>query len=401
MRLLLLYLLSLTLVFATTQTGFSIDETNVTSSELPSLSRTPLNETTEDLNNSSLILEEAFDTIEPEVQAKLLYQSYFEAPKKLFQGQLFTLTIKTLSTKKDFDDLKYEFSNALGLSLVTQEYTRRVDSPYFYDTFYFQVKGSRVKTPRVTTSLLFNNFSDILQDELEGIRIDTVRLNPEKDFSGVLADKFKIIEYKTTQYDNQSNIVVFSAEAKMGNLQDFSLKIAKKENIDSYEESLPYSKITYYAVVSKQLDELKFTYFNLKTRRFQNVIVPIIVHNDRVSTQTDLAPTQNMHTVPKLIAFAIVSVLGLALFIYRRNKFFLLIFIVPLFFIVQLLVPKKQVCIKYDSNIYLLPMNNGTIFEQVPYQFTTEALGESKGFTKIRMHNKQIGWVKDDNLCKN
>ncbi len=401
MRFFSLLLLSFTLAFATTQTGFYTDETNRSDSDFSALRNTSLLETAEDINASSLMLEDEIEVLEPEVQAKLLYQSYFKPPKKLFKGQIFTLTIKTLSTKKDFDDLKYEFNNALGLSLISEDYTRRVESPYFYDTFYFQVKGSRVKTPHVTTSLLFNNYSDILKDELDGIKIDTVRLNPEKDFSGILADKFKIIEYKTTQYDNKNNIVVFSAEAKMGNLKDFSLKIAKKENIDSYEEKLPYEKITYYAVVSKQLDELKFTYFNLKTRRFENVIVPIIVHNDRVSTQTDLAPTQNMHTVPKLIAFSIVSLLALALFIYKRNKFFLLVFIVPLFFIAQLLVPKKQICIEADSSIYLLPMSNGTVFEQVPYQFTTEALGESKGFTKIRMHNKQIGWVKDDNLCKN
>jgi len=399
MRFLSLFLLSFTLAFATTQTGFSFEESNT--SEVPTSPTTLASKVSTDLNESLGTLEEETLVVEPEIQAKLLYQSYFKPPKKLFKGQIFTLTIKTLLAKKNFDDLKYEFSNTLGLSLISEEYSRRQEAPYFYDTFYFQVKSSRVKTPHVTTSLLFNDYSDILKDELNGIRIDTVNLNPEKDFSGILADTFKITEYKTTQYDNQSNIVVFSAEAKMGNLQDFSLNIAKKENIDSYEATLPYSKITYYAVVSKQLDELKFTYFNLKTRRFQNVIVPIIVHNDRVSTQTDLAPTQNMHVTPKLIAFSIVALLGLALYIYRRNKFFLLIFIIPLFFIAQLLVPKKQVCIQADSNIYLLPMLNGTVFEQVPYRFTTEALGESKDFTKIRMQNKQIGWVKDDNLCKN
>jgi len=399
MRFLSLFLLSISLAFAITSTGFSLDESNTTTT-LSTLTQ-DINKSIDDVNESFEIIAEESVFIEPEIQAKLLYQSYFKPPTKLFKGQIFTLTIKTLSAKKNFDDLKYEFTNALGLTLVSDEYARKQEPPYFYDTFYFQVKGSRVKTPHVTTSLLFNDYSNILKEELGGIRIDTVKLNPEKDFSGILANTFKITEYKTTQYDNQSNIVVFSAEAKMGNLQDFSLNIAKKENIDSYEATLPYAKITYYAVVSKQLDELKFTYFNLKTRRFQNVIVPIIVHNDRVSTQTDLAPTQNMHVTPKLIAFSIVSLLGLALFIYRRNKFFLLIFIIPLFFIGQLLVPKKQVCIKADSNIYLLPMHNGTIFEQVPYQFTTEALGESKDFTKIRMQNQQIGWVKDDNLCKN
>lgn len=345
--------------------------------------------------------EETEETVEEEIQAKLLYQSYYELPKKLFKGQVFTLTIKALSAKKGYERLDYNFSNGSGLTLLSDEKERKINSPYFYDTFYFQVTGNRVRIPDVKTSLIFKDESGSLNETLRGERISTVRLNPEKDFSQVLAENFNILEYKTSQYDNQHNIVVFSAEAKMANLNDFSLHAADKEGIDAYEQELPYSKFTYYAVVSKQLNELKFTYFNLNTRRFQDVVIPIIVINDRVSTQTDLAPTQNTHVFAKIIAAGLVSAVGIVLFIYRRKKLYLLIVILPLFFIAKLSVPIKHVCVKEDSNIYLLPMKNGTIFEKVPFRFTTESLGEAENFTKIRMQNNQIGWVQDENLCKN
>lgn len=345
--------------------------------------------------------EETEETVEEEIQAKLLYQSYYELPKKLFKGQVFTLTIKALSAKKGYERLDYNFSNGSGLTLLSDEKERKINSPYFYDTFYFQVTGNRVRIPDVKTSLIFKDESGSLHETLRGERISTVRLNPEKDFSQVLAENFNILEYKTSQYDNQHNIVVFSAEAKMANLNDFSLHAADKEGIDAYEQELPYSKFTYYAVVSKQLNELKFTYFNLNTRRFQDVVIPIIVINDRVSTQTDLAPTQNTHVFAKIIAAGLVSAVGIVLFIYRRKKLYLLIVILPLFFIAKLSVPIKHVCVKEDSNIYLLPMKNGTIFEKVPFRFTTESLGEAENFTKIRMQNNQIGWVQDENLCKN
>lgn len=341
--------------------------------------------------------------IEPEkeeIKAKLLYQSYFDLPKKLFKGQIFTLTIKALSANEDYESLSYSFENAVGIKLLSEEHIRKIETPYIYDTFYFQVKGSHVRIPDVITSLTFNNTNRNITEALSGKKIETVRLNPEKDFSAILATDFKVIEYKTSQYDNQHNIVVFSAEANMANLKDFSLKEAVKEGIDIYEEDLPYSKITYYAVVSKQLNELKFSYFNLNTRRFSDVIIPIIVENDRVSTQTDLAPTQNTHAFKKIILAAVISVIGLAMYIIRRRKLYLLVFIVPLFFIAKLSVPIRHVCIKHDSSIYLLPVKNGTIFEQVPYQFTTEELGVADDFTKIRMPNKQIGWVKDEDLCK-
>lgn len=391
MRFLTIFLLSFSLVFSNTELN-SIDSTE----EFIESSNIQANEYIEEAH----VLDETPSEQKPEIKAKLLYQSYFELPKKLFRGQVFPLTIKTLSAKKDFDDIIYEFSSPVGLKTISDEPQRKVISPYFYDTFYFQVTGNNIKTPKVTTSLIFKNNDDELKEVLDGVRIDTVKLNPEKDFSSVLADEFKILEYKTTQYDDLHNIVVFSAEAKMANLNEFSLKIAKKENIDSYEADLPYSKITYYAVVTKQLDELKFTYFNIQKRRFINVVIPIIVHNDMVSTQTDLAPTQNTHVLAKIVAFSLVSILGLILFIIRRNKLYLLIFIIPLFFIANLSVPTKYVCINKDSSIYLLPIRNGTIFEKAPNKFTTESLAEVQDFTKIRMKNKQIGWVKDEDLCK-
>lgn len=341
------------------------------------------------------------ESVDGEIKPKLLYQSYHELPKKLFKGQIFTLTIKALSAKEDYKSLHYDFSNAQGVRLLSEEKIREVIEPYFYDTFYFQVTDNYVKTPDVTTSLIFENYSGGLQEVLKGQRIDAVRLNPKKDFSQVLANNFTVIEYKTTQYDDKHNIIVFSVEAEMANLKDFSLKAAKKEGIDSYEEELPYSSFTYYCVVPKNLHELKFSYFNLNTRRFKDIIIPIIVENDQVSTQTDLAPTENTHDIKKITAFSLVSLFGLIMFIYRRRKLYLLVFIAPLFFIAKLMVPIKHVCVNADANVYLLPVSNGTVFEQTSYRFTTESLGETKEFTKIRMNNQQIGWVKNENLCQN
>jgi len=337
---------------------------------------------------------------EPEIQAKLLYQSYVDLPKKLFKGQIFTITIKALSAQKDYESLNYTFSSAQSIRRLDKDKERRIAKPYFYDTFYFQVTGSKVRIPNVKTTLVFSGLQDSMSEMLNGKFIETVKLNPENDFSKILASKFKILEYKTSQYDNQHNIVVFSAEAQMANLKDFSLQAATKEGIDAYEENLPYSTFTYYAVVSKQLNELKFSYFDINTRHFKDVVIPIIVSNDRVSTQTDLAPTQNTHAFKKMILAGIISTIGLVLFATRRKKFYLLIAIIPLFFIAKLAVPIKHVCISADSNIYLLPMKNGTVFEKVPFRFTTEELGSSQGFRKIRMQNKQIGWVKDENLCQ-
>jgi len=111
-------------------------------------------------NSSDQETEEANETVkevEEEIQAKLLYQSYYELPKKLFKGQVFTLTIKALSAQKDYDSLDYNFSNEEGLTLLSDERERKINAPYFYDTFTFRSQGtvsaSLMSGPRLSSTV--------------------------------------------------------------------------------------------------------------------------------------------------------------------------------------------------------------------------------------------------------
>ena len=341
------------------------------------------------------------DAVPQAVVQKVLYLNYEALPERLFKGEVFSLTIKTLSTISDYNNIVYDFHNTLGLTQINKKPNRKRKGRYFYDTFFFKVKGARVKTPDVTASLLLEDGTKAYPTTIVGEEIRTNVLNPNYAFSGVLADSFEIKDYKTTVYSPRYNILVFSATATRSNLDDFNLTRIKKQGFESLNRSVSLSKMTYFVILPKNLESLKFTYFNLKSKKFVSKLIPIIVNDNSVSTQSDLTPIDHTHTQLKIsiaIGFAIV---GFIIFVFRRKIIYLGLVAVPLIYVAYAAIPVEYACIKAGSNIYLLPMENGTIFETTPSQYSLEVQGDIKNYVKVKLHNDKIGWVHHDDICSN
>lgn len=336
---------------------------------------------------------------EPEVIEKVLYLSYEKVPERLFKGEIFPLTVKTLSTMEGFEEITYHFSNAQGVNLITEKPERSVVGKYFYDTFYFQATTQWIRTPDITASLAFSQFSSNHSTTLPGKKIDGVALNPDSDFSQVLAGQFSVTNYKTTRYDRLSNIAVFSVKAQRANLEQFALKGYEKQGFESLQASYGDSTMTYYVIIPKKLENLTFSYFNLNSSSFDRVLIPIIVENDEVSTQSDLKPKEHKHELIKMGVAGAVSLISLVLLYLRRKIAYVILVVIPLIYIALAAVPIRHACVKAESPIYLLPMENGTIFEMSATQYTLEVQGEIEGYTKVKLLNNKIGWVKNEDLC--
>ncbi len=336
---------------------------------------------------------------EPEVEEKVLYVSYDYLPEQVFTGEIFPVTFKTLSTIDRYDDILYEFSNGRGVKQISKTPERSVKNQYFYDTFYFQAISNVVTLPNVTVSLSFSQFSQNHATTLNGKRIAAINLNPNRDFSHILAEDFALTNTKTTKYDSQNNILVFSATAKRSNLDNFTLDTYEKQGFESLQLSHDMSLMTYYIVIPKKLEEIQFSYFDLTDKSFKQILIPIMIDNDTVSTQSDLKPKEYAHQIIKVAVAGAVSIVGLILLYIRRKLFYLIVIIIPLVYIAYASIPIRYACIKQDSPIYLLPMSNGTIFEKASTQYNLEVQGSIDGYTKVKLQNNKIGWVKNEDLC--
>jgi len=337
-------------------------------------------------------------TIAPPLK-KVLYLNYEKTPTRVIKGEIFYITIKTLSTTKNFLDIAYNFSNYYGLELLNKIPYRDIQDRYYYDSFYFYVQDDKAKLPDITASIA--SYTKYKDTTILGKKLNVITLNPKKDFSKIIANSLSLIEYRTTSYNNKYNIVVFEVNATNTKLENMNFQDVYKQGQESIKGSYLNSKIIYFVIIDKKLEEFSFSYFNLLVNDFNTITIPIIVDDDSVSTQTDLKPKDQSRERLKMNIASVIAIIGFAFILWRKKYIYLILILVPLIYMVYLSIPQKDICIKQGSNIYLLPVSNGTIFETTEVQTTLKKEGAVKKFTKVKLQNNKIGWVRDEDICNN
>lgn len=319
-------------------------------------------------------------------------------PSHLYIGEIFPLTLKLTPTDIASGNIEYTLQGEEGIRIFSQTPVRSVKGDAVYDTFYFLVQSNTIRLPDITATA---TSTGTLSNVLAGLSFNASPLNPPSTYANVLADSFKVIDYKTTAYNQESNIVVFTVKATRCNIATFSLVNAIKQGFESKLPNVAESTMTYYAIIPNSEQTLDFTIFNLKKNRYESISIPIVVDDDAVSTQSDLSPTDARHTELKVGAAAIFGVICISLFYWRRSKWYLYVSVLPLFYVVFTLLPNSNVCVKKGASVYLLPIKHGTIFETTTEEEKLEVENTVGDFTKIHLGNNKVGWVHERDLCSN
>ncbi len=328
---------------------------------------------------------------------KVIYLSYDEVPPRVIKGQISSFTIKSISTVSDFPDVKYELSNSNGIKILDDFPLRDSKGKYFYDTFHFLVTSKYAKLPDINASLI--GTEDYDSSILKGSPLDVITLNPKKNFSNVIANYMELVEYKTTDYDRTHNIAIFVLSAINSNIKAMHFENINKQGVESVSESYDESKITYYVVLDKAIKEFSFSYFNLSKNKFEMIHIPIVVVDDSVVTQSDLKPIDQSHQLLKIEIAAAISFIAFLFILWRKKYIYLIFILLPIAYIAYTWVPQKDICIKKGSQIHLLPVDNGTIFETTPNKYKLQKEGSVKGYVKVKLKNDKIGWVKNEDIC--
>lgn len=335
----------------------------------------------------------------PQVDQKTLYSSYASLPTSLFKGELFSITLKTLTTETHFDSISYQMEGGEGLRLLSETPQERKEGPYFYHTFSFVVTGTKVRTPNITVSLSYSVYHQGESLILQGRDIDVIALNPPEDYCGVIADFLTIERYKANPYDDTQNILWFEASLTGGDLTAFRLPSSTQQGFESNQSHADSMRFSYYALVPKSSDLIEFSFFERRSGRFQKRVVPVIVDDDSVSTQSDLKPRDHRHTELKLYGAAGAAALFLVLLLQRRKVLYLLGLLLSVAFGVWTYGPIEKVCVRAQSPIFLLPMRGGTVFEVTQEERHFEREGRTHGYIKIKLPSNQIGWIRDEDRC--
>ena len=332
------------------------------------------------------------------VSSTSLTISYSLSSKRPYVGEVIPVTVKLTPKDLASGDIEYSIQNEEGIRLFSQSPKRQVKDDAVYDTFYFVVQSPFIRLPDISATEATTRGTS---QPLIGTTLSASTLTPPSSYANLIAEHFNVLQYKTTPYDSENNIVVFTAKAQRANIETFSIPNAVQQGFESKNSNPAIAQMTYYIVVPNNEKNISFTYFDLTNQRYESVNIPIVVDDDTVSTQSDLSPTDIRHTELKVIAAGVFSALLLVLFYWKRHKIFLYLLILPAVYLVSVFWPNQEICVKPGADIYLLPIEHGTVYDKTTQVSHYEAEKEVENFYKIHLEENRVGWVNKRDLCSN
>jgi len=312
-------------------------------------------------------------------------------PKQVYEKEIFPISFLITSSVSN-KDVSFNFYGDKKPVLEEPEIIQN-ETKTFY-TFYFKTTKKLFKIPKIT--VILNGKEKVLN----GVRIPVKKLPKSKNFSGVIASGIKIKNYQVSVFDKSSNMIAISIEAHDANLEDIYIPSALKDGVENAKRTGSKMEIHYYIVLPSTDKSLIFSYFNTTKGTFVDKSIPIKLHDGEVAAQTDLNPKDDSFEALKKYALLILSILFLLLFLWKRDFFYLVLAVISAAILLTFYTALATVCIKEGSPLYIVPTSTSTTSIHIDKRFTTTKLAERNDFVKIKYKNGTVGWIKNENLCK-
>jgi len=95
-----------------------------------------------------------------------------------------------------------------------------------------------------------------------------------------------------------------------------------------------------------------------------------------------------------------ITIIFAILFIWKRDIFYLMVALLSSILLIILYIPLSNICVKPNSPIYIIPTFNSTIGGYTEHRVTTVELAKRGDYHKIEYKKGIIGWIKDEDICK-
>ncbi len=317
---------------------------------------------------------------------------YSYVPKKVYEKQVFPISFLTTNSA-DKKAISFNFKGKK--QPIMEEPVIIHNGPKTFYTFYFKTTEKLFSIPKVI--VIFNGKEKILS----GLKIPVKKIPKNKGFSGVIASGLKIKNHQVSVYDEKTNLIAISFEAHDANLEDIYIPSALKDGTENIKRDGSKMEIHYYIVLPSEQTELTFSYFDTIKETFVQKTIPIQMQDGSVAAQTDLNPKDDSFEVLKKYTLLSLVVLFVLLFIWKRDFFYLIMAVIAAAILLTFYTALATVCVKEGSPLYIVPTSNSTTSIHIDTQYKTTKLAERNEFVKIEYKNGTVGWIKDEDLCKN
>ncbi len=318
---------------------------------------------------------------------------YSYMPKKVYENQLFPVTIIDTTEREDHPAFQFDISSNIQ-PLFKKPLIIRNGNDRFY-TFYFKASKVNVRIPTLFI------ISDSLSISLNTKTIPITPLKPREDFCAVIAADMKIKNHQVSNYDEKHHLVTLSIEAFEANLENMKLNQADEFGIEYLKREDAKVEAEFYVVVPQTQKSLKFTYFNTIKKQYVFLEMSVELADARVTTQSDLNPKEDSFEKLKKYTFITLVLFFFLMFLLKRDFFYLILGVVSFITLLTFYIPHKKICVKQGAPLYILPTQTSTMSTKVDEKFEAMLLGERGEFKKVEYKKGIIGWIKNEDLCNN
>jgi len=319
---------------------------------------------------------------------------YSYMPKKVYENQVFPVTIMCLSGCRD-EHVNFTFDEVSPVQPLSDTASIIRNGKESFYTFYFKAEQIDVRVPR----LFIRSENEEVTLAPQVVMLGT--LKQREDFCGVLAADMKLENSQVSNYDETNKLVTLTVEALEANLEDMYLNNVLESGIEHLQRD--YSKVyaEFYFVVPEAEKEIKFTYFNTIKNQYVYLKTPIELVNRTVVSQTDLNPKEDSFELLKRYAAMALTGFFLLMFLFKRDFFYLVLGVISFITLLTLYIPHQKVCITQGAPIFILPTETSTMSTKVEEEYETVLLGEHADYKKVEYKSGLIGWIKNEDICKN
>ena len=322
--------------------------------------------------------------------------SYSYVPKFVYKNQVFPITIyvKHYNSK---DEPRFDFDAMALIQPIDPKPTKLINKDSAYYTFYFKAdtQDSKINTPTINIWNL--DYTYILHPKY--IKIKKLNTKKEKNFSNVIASNLRINQVKIDPYDSKNYLITLKLEANEANLEDISIPNVEDDGIEELKRDGARVTASYYFITPSSKKSINFSYYNTIKNSF--ITKKISTKNIKNYSDTvELSPKDlSFDKIKRYILYSVI-VIFLILIIFTKDLLYIIITAFLIALTIYLNLSYKKICIQEGASVYILPTQNSNISRQIDKRITTTMVNKYKNFNKIEYKNI-IGWIKDEDLCKN
>ena len=328
--------------------------------------------------------------------SKSIYITYEKNSQREFIGQICEFELNIIIAQREINTIHHSFSDEKNITLLNSGTWTMIDKNRYTLKFLGQINNLNYKLPDVTITV--NQGENQSQESLVGEEFIASKIAHKHDFSGVIAQKLTLVDYKVEGYNQQMNKLSFLIEAINSNIKDIKLNSPSEYEVvhERLLEGYELSNSKFDVILPSYIKKYEFEYFNYVSESFEKISIPIDSISRASISNQNLKPISKTKNLFILIGVALVVIFLAILYYTYRKRFLLYILVTAIIVFAILLIPSKYLYINQNTPLRLIPADDSSVFYITADIEEVEELDRYRDYVQVMLSDAQVGWVQKE-----